>query len=85
MEKQTVFKHLLLHKKHKENKIIWKILHSNVRNDEERRCIEAFEIKNYKQLIMNSCIGRTICIQWFNFNNFNIFISHLKSIMDFYN
>ena len=63
MEKQTVFKHLLLHKKHKENKIIWKILHSNVRNDEERRCIEACEIQNYKQRIMNGCIGRTICIE----------------------
>ena len=63
MEKQTVFKHLSSHKKHKENKITWRILHSNVRNDEERRYIEAFEIQNCKERIMNGCIGRAICIE----------------------
>ena len=42
MEKQTVFKHLLLHKKQKENKIIWKILHSNVRNDKETKVHRSF-------------------------------------------
>ena len=58
MEKQTVFKH----KKRTANKITWRILHSNIRNDEERRYIEASEIQNQPEDIMNGCVGKTICI-----------------------
>jgi hypothetical protein len=62
MEKQTVFKHLSSHKKRTANKITWRILHSNIRNDEERRYIEASEIQNQPEDILNGCVGRTICI-----------------------
>jgi hypothetical protein len=62
MEKQTVFKHLSSHKKRTGDKIIWRILHSNIQNDEERRYFEASEMQNQPENIMNGCVGRTICI-----------------------
>jgi hypothetical protein len=46
-------------------KITWthlRILHSNIQNDEERRYIEASEIQNQPEDIMNGCVGRTIFI-----------------------
>ena len=49
--------------------ISWRILHSNINNDDERKCIEAFEIKKRAGNIVNGCIGRTII-------TFKIYILH---------
>jgi hypothetical protein len=48
---------------HDQSDITWKILHKNVKYQDERKCIEAFEIHNRSEnIIMNGCIGRTISI-----------------------
>ena len=64
MDKQTV--HVLLRTHNidpqSESTISWKILHSNVNYRYEREVIEALEIRNYSDRIMNGCAGRNINI-----------------------
>jgi hypothetical protein len=65
MDKQTVYKYIESHTSGRPDQsiIIWKILHKNVRYQDQRKCIEAFEIRNRSEnFIMNGCIGRTISI-----------------------
>jgi hypothetical protein len=64
MDKQTVYKHIESHKSGRpdQSDIIWKILHRNITYQDERKCIEAFEIHNRSEHIMNGRIGRTISI-----------------------
>lgn len=66
MKKQTIFKHLDSHNisntKSNERSISWRILHSNILDDKERKCIEAFEIQKRSENLINGCIGRTINI-----------------------
>jgi hypothetical protein len=47
MNKQTIYKHIESHRSNDDmpTGITWRILHSNINNDDERKCIEAFEIK----------------------------------------
>ncbi len=64
MDKQTVYKHIESHKSGRPDQfdISWKILHRNIAYQDERKCIEAFEIHKRSENIMNGCIGRTISI-----------------------
>ena len=64
MKNQTVYVHLLTHSVNPQEgtPILWQILHSNVSKHNERKIIEALEIKKYSGSLMNGCIGRTICI-----------------------
>lgn len=64
MKKQTVYRHI---KSHGDvlcdhTAISWKILHNNIQNANERKCIEAIEIQQCSSIIMNGCIGRTMTI-----------------------
>ena len=64
MDKQTVFKHIMSHKSKKDKPnqedITWRIIHKNIRYNDERKCIEAIEIQKHSGEIMNGCIGRMI-------------------------
>jgi hypothetical protein len=40
--------------------ITWRIIHKNIRYNDERKCIEAIEIQKHSGEIMNGCIGRVI-------------------------
>ena len=61
MDKQTVYRHLISHNQRPEDaKITWKLLHTQIRNQEERRYIEAVEIRNNADKVMNGCTGRTL-------------------------
>ena len=64
MKGQTVYKHIQTHgtPSRDQSTITWAIIHDNIPNQAERRCIEAFEIKKQFNNIMNGCIGRTISI-----------------------
>ncbi len=64
VDKQTVYKHIESHKSGRpdQSDISWKILHRNIAYQDERKCIEAFEIHKRSENIMNGCIGRTISI-----------------------
>ena len=68
MDKQTVFKHIMSHKRrNKQDKpnsddITWRIIYKNIKYQGERRCIEAIEIQKHSTNIMNCCIGRIIII-----------------------
>ena len=64
MDKQTVHVHLRTHNidPQSESTISWKILHSNINYRYEREVIEALEIRNYSDRIMNGCAGRNINI-----------------------
>ena len=55
MDKQTVYKHLSSHSKKREDfKITWKILHANIRNLDERKNVEAVEIRNHKLICLKA-------------------------------
>ena len=62
--KQTVHKHLLSHKNGTPtlSDINWRILHANIPQHSERKYIEAFEIQNRGDKLMNGCIGRIISV-----------------------
>ena len=62
--KQTVHKHLLSQNNGTPtlSDINWKILRANISKHTERKYIEAFEIQNRGDKIMNGCIGRIICV-----------------------
>jgi hypothetical protein len=64
MNKQTIYKHIESHTNNVDDMptISWRILHSNINNDDESKCIEAFEIKKTAGNIINGCMGRTINI-----------------------
>ena len=64
MNKQTMYKHIESQRSNVDDMptITWRILHSNINNDDERKCIEAFVIKKGAGDIINGCIGRTINI-----------------------
>ncbi len=64
MDNQTVHKHIESHKSGRpdQSDTSWKILHRNIAYQDERKCIEAFEIHKRSENIMNGCIGRTISI-----------------------
>ena len=66
MDKQTVFKHIMNHKRKQDkpnlDDITWRIIHKNIKHQGERKCIEAIEIQKHSKNIMNGCIGRTINI-----------------------
>jgi hypothetical protein len=64
MNKQTMYKHIESHRSNEDDMptITWRILHSNINNDDERKWIEAFDIKKRAGNIINGCIGRTINI-----------------------
>ena len=64
MDKQTVYKRIESYMSNDDDmpSITWRILHCNINNDDERKCIEAFEIKKRAGNIINGCIGRTISI-----------------------
>ena len=66
MNKQTVYKHIMNHKREKEqpshSDITWKIIYGNIQNHRQRKCIEAMEIQKHSGNIMNGCVGRVISI-----------------------
>lgn len=64
MNKQTIYKHIESHgnNAHDIPTITWRILHSSINHEDERKCIEAFEIKKRMGNLINGCIGRTINI-----------------------
>ena len=66
MNKQTVYKHIMNHKRVKEqpsySDITWKIIYGNIQNHRQRKCIEAMEIQKHSGNIMNGCVGRVISI-----------------------
>ena len=64
MKTQTVYIHLKLHSINtlEGSPITWEILHSNIQSLNERRIIEALEIRKHSNNIMNGCIGRSLCI-----------------------
>ena len=64
MKKQTIYKHIESHGNNAGDisTITWRILHSNISYDDERKCVEAFEIKKRMRDLINGCFGRTISI-----------------------
>ena len=66
MDKQTVHAHLRTHNidLQSESTISWKILHSNINYRYGQEVIEALEIRNYSDRIMNGCAGRNINIEF---------------------
>ena len=64
MKTQTVYIHLKSHNINtlEGSPITWEILHSNIQSFNERRIIEALEIRKHSNNIMNGCIGRSLCI-----------------------
>ena len=68
MDKQTVFKHIMSHKRsNKQDKpnpddITWRIIYENIRCQGERKFTEAIEIQKHSTNIMNGCIGKIITV-----------------------
>ena len=64
MKNQAVYKHIMNHKREKEqpsySDITWKIIYGNIQNHRQRNCIEAMEIQKHSGNIMNGCVGRVI-------------------------
>ena len=64
MKQQTVYKHLMSHKRKNQtpgNKDIqWRIIYGNLVYEDERKCIEAMGIQKHTGDLMNGCTGRTI-------------------------
>jgi hypothetical protein len=70
MNKQTMYKNIESHRSNEDDMptITWRILHSNINNDDERKCIEAFEIKKRAGNIINGVLVEQL--------TFKIYILH---------
>ena len=64
MSKQTAYLHLKSPgvNPQESSNITWEILHHNVRSYNERKIIEAIEMHNSSQHLMNGCVDRDICV-----------------------